>query len=968
MLYRRNEIQGLFSLNRKNLEIEARIGRYARTGGFTAGVKPYIFNQIRDQLLLTTTYPRYLNHNPTFNREDTDTYVLSREKNDTRAISSIVPAEASMPDFTFIEKKRLALVEVPEYGVRFSASSELESPLTSEELKNFIFKLGANVRRRERLSVVYTDKVFSGLRVDMTKVTYWGSEQQEYQIEIEADSKVGMTQFVDLVEFVLKLNQGSHILMSNQVRFAVGKQYNTLMNYRLPPQKRGGDPYNLVREYSNPVDITFKDMMVEEPRPYTVSIKADGKRMRLLINRRSVYLVDPPHSVGLQYMNLFDNSDLDDTILEGEYVYKRDGSAVFLVYDCLILKGKAIGDIPDHMQRHKLAESVVKSFDTNLRLTAGTPIFRCQLKEIVPGNPFESYKAAKYILSRRSVYGFEDDGLIYTPQHLTYASTLGGKIKKWKPSEKLTIDFAVKLVEGEVYSLFLVDRGNFVPFEDMTAEIPLEGGLEDGSVVEMRWVDDRFEMTRLRTDKENPNAIRTARNVWKAIQDPIPESEVIGEGLRLMRKWHLLIKKYWIGAFGKGATLLDVGSGQGGDIVSWKANQDTVYAVEPNKDNMKELLRRLDYYSFKKATVLNLGAEETSAISEATSGVEINGVALFSVLTYFFEKKSKLQGLVNTISEVLKGGGKVHGLVLDGNKVAVNLRKYGSINTPPYSITPTGEIPEKIEYGVEITINMRGTMVVNQTEYLVNYDLFRDMMVEAGFVETHSDIVTPPPYLNKYGAILSHMHRTFAFEKAGGPELELGDGSCPVRVVVEPLKMEKVEAVCLQGVPGKMVRIGVIGDGSCFIHSILRSFSSVYTKKSKADRGAYACMVRSAISMYLTPEIYEKLPETVKRKYSYSEYEEKIETCKSWQGWESAYLYRLYFQKNIYIYRDASGLVPLEMSGTCGGGYKESVVLYFVSDKHYELVGMRVGNKIKTVFIEGEDAFISDVHGGSCKR
>jgi hypothetical protein len=179
--------------------------------------------------------------------------------------------------------------------------------------------------------------------------------------------------------------------------------------------------------------------------------------------------------------------------------------------------------------------------------------------------------------------------------------------------------------------------------------------------------------------------------------------------------------------------------------------------------------------------------------------------------------------------------------------------------------------------------------------------------------------------------------------------------------------MEKVEPVCLSGMPSDMVRIGVIGDGSCFIHAILRSFSSVYAKKSKEERSAYACTVRSAISLYLSPEIYETLPETVRKRYSYTEYKEKIETCKSWQGWESAYLYRLYFQKNIYIYSDTGGLIPLELSGTCGEGYSESVVLYFVSDKHYELVGRRVGNKIKTVFTE-EDPFIAGVHKGSCKR
>jgi hypothetical protein len=959
-----NAIRALFNVDKENIEIEARIGRYTQRGVYTSGVKPYIFNRVREQLLDSNVYQRYIHDEPPFRQENEDTFVLSKDKGNIRAISTVKPEEASISDWLIEEKKRIDVVNIPEYNVRVSAASEEESSLSPKEKEKFI--LEASLRRRERTSVIY-DGVFRGLRVDMTKVTYFPSGRLEYQIEIEAKTSVETRTFLLLVEFVLKLNQGSHILMNTTMRFALGKQYNTLMNQNLPPFQRGGDPFNLTRDYSDPVDITLNDMMISSPQPYTVSIKADGKRLRLFVSRKSVYLVDPPHFLGLQYSDLFDELDFNDTILEGEYVYTRNGNAVFLVYDCLILKGVDVGAIPDHMQRHYMARDFVEAFNTSLKLVASPPIFQCRLKEVIPGNPFESYEAAKAVLSRRNTYDFEDDGLIYTPLRLSYPATTGGKIKKWKPLEKLTIDFAVNRVDASnLYKLFLIDKNRLVPFRDMTATITHT--IPDNSIVAMRWSGEQFEMTSLRFDKETPNALRTGENVWRAIQNPIPESEIVGEGLKLMRKWHLLIKKYWIEAFGKGSTLLDVGSGQGGDIVAWKENHDTVYAVEPNKTNMEELNRRLDYYSFKRATVLNMGAEETFNVIEALGGATITGVALFSVLTYFFESKSKLQNLVNTISSVLERGGKVHGLVLDGNKVADVLREHDKIITPPYSIVPMTAVPEKIEYGVEIEIDMHGTMVVKQREYLVNYSLFRDMMVEAGFEETHSENVSPPPYLNRYSALLTSMHRTFAFErKMETPELEIGPTVCERHEPVKPLRMDVVEPICLSGLPDGMVRIGIIGDGSCFIHTILRSFSSVYLKKRKEDRSKYACTVRSAISMYLNPEIYKELPGSVKEKYEYPAYKEKIETCKSWQGWESAYLYRLYFQKNVYIYRDTSGFVPLELSGTCGDVYPESVVLFFIGDKHYELVGQTVGGRLRTVFT-AEDPFISEIHGMSCRR
>jgi hypothetical protein len=998
---RSRAIQRLFSLDRSNLEIEARVGRYDRNNNFTSGVKPYIFNTVRDQLLNDNVYSRYMDLSPSFNQEYSNTFVTLSDIPDIRAISRLKPSETTA--FDFVAKKRQDLVDITEYSVRVAASTELNLTLSPTDQEKFVTTI-QSIRHRERLSIIYTSDPFRGLQVDMTKVTYLTpSKRTEYQIEIEAGPTSRMDSFIRLVTFILKLNQGSRILMPNPVRVAVGKQYNAIMNQTLPPLQRGGDPFNLVREYSDPVDLTLTDMMIEEPRPYTVSIKADGRRMRIFISRGSIYLVDPPHFIGLQYMNLFDTAEFDNTVLEGEYVYTKTQTAIFMVYDCLVLNERPVGDVPDHMQRHEMARRVVDVFNESLKHTAGTPIFKCRLKEVVPGDPYESYNAANYILSRRVTYDFEDDGLIYTPQALSYSASVGGKIKKWKPAEKLTIDFAVKLVDADTYALFLIDRGVLTPFRNMTAFIPPETGVTDGSVVEMRWLDNRFEMTRFRFDKEAPNAVRTGENVWRAMQSPIPESEVVGEGLMLMRKWHLLIKKYWIGAFGEGATLLDVGSGQGGDILSWKENKDTIYAVEPNVDNMMELKRRMEFYSFKGVTILNVGAENTRAVMGGIS-TPITGVSLFSVLTYFFKSKGMLQGLVNTISSALSRGGKVHGLVLDGNRVAAELRKYGKIITPPYSITPISDIPEMIEYGTEIVIDMKGTMVVNQTEYLVNYELFRDLMVNVGFKETHTDIVSPPPYLNRYGAFLSAMHRTFAFEKVGGHQVELPGPTCPTSSVevIPPshpeelqqwvpaeLKEEYTQRIAdaikagMPSVPlhpeeesllgsyyplaSMMVRIGIIGDGSCFIHAILRSFSSVYVKKSKAERSAYACTIRSAISLFVTPEIYNELPTQVKRKYSYSEYKEKIKTCSSWQGWESAYIYRLYFKKNIYIYGDKSGMIPLQLSGTCGGLYDESVILYLVDNRHYELLGVKVSGKLKTVFSMSDSPFLRDVHESSCK-
>ena len=59
-----------------------------------------------------------------------------------------------------------------------------------------------------------------------------------------------------------------------------------------------------------------------------------------------------------------------------------------------------------------------------------------------------------------------------------------------------------------------------------------------------------------------------------------------------MRKYHNKVKHMILRANDKGAKILDVGTGQGGDLNKWK-RASRVFCVEPSKEATEEMLSRM---------------------------------------------------------------------------------------------------------------------------------------------------------------------------------------------------------------------------------------------------------------------------------------------------------------------------------------------------------------------------------------
>jgi hypothetical protein len=307
------------------------------------------------------------------------------------------------------------------------------------------------------------------------------------------------------------------------------------------------------------------------------------------------------------------------------------------------------------------------------------------------------------------------DGLILQP-YIWYCNKY---TFKWKPPVQLTIDFYLQrmtsrelsdrnievnpdqyyyltMVGGDRsrdkkvdMSIFRGDYDNpyigYIKLDSNTIEE--DGEPIDGRVVECEWdkdvPDPDFYPIRIREDKIRPNNYYPAAiSVWQDINDPITRDSIEGINLKIMRKYHNEVKFDLLKSFEPGATILDIGSGRGGDILKWRSlGFKNVYALEPNSETLETFQSRLkkdmennkkkkDPSPYPRVEILNYGAEKYKNINNKLNEdkVVLDGIVSFFSLTFFPKDKKTYKNLLKTIS-LIPPGGKFVGIVLSGEKV-----------------------------------------------------------------------------------------------------------------------------------------------------------------------------------------------------------------------------------------------------------------------------------------------------------
>lgn len=178
-----------------------------------------------------------------------------------------------------------------------------------------------------------------------------------------------------------------------------------------------------------------------------------------------------------------------DTLLDGELVKTRTGKMLFVVYDAVRVKGENLMHAP-LTERLEKARGVLKG----IIKTAGAP-FEIRVKNMwALGTPFPDLNSFEY----------ETDGLVFTPINEPIRMGTHETMFKWKPRERITIDFCLQ----NGHELFVQDRGE--PYKE--AELHTRNkrpDLPNGTIVECGYGDLGWFVEKIRTDKTHANNRRT---------------------------------------------------------------------------------------------------------------------------------------------------------------------------------------------------------------------------------------------------------------------------------------------------------------------------------------------------------------------------------------------------------------------------------------------------------------------------
>ena len=210
--------------------------------------------------------------------------------------------------------------------------------------------------------------------------------------------------------------------------------------------------------------------------------------------------------------------------------------------------------------------------------------------------------------------------------------------------------------------------------------------------------------------------------VWEKVEKLEVECE---KGLEGLRKVHNDYKRELIKEYTKDKTVLDLGSGKGGDIHKYLiSGVKFVTFVEPSEVNIIECRKRLEVSKLKnKSEVFHSTAEDFR------NNKKYDVICLFFMLTFFFESKEKCLALVNTIATHLKEGGYCIGSTANGKKMYEYLSN-GDIIEDCYTIRKVDFTSEN-NFGKSILLDLKSTETATlQKEYLVYFETFVSLLAE----------------------------------------------------------------------------------------------------------------------------------------------------------------------------------------------------------------------------------------------
>ena len=731
-------------------EVEARFGSFSPKG-FTPGVSLSAFKKVQTEIKTMSQASPVVS----------ETLIEIK-----KGIRKIINLKTKTHKFQRKTSFRHDYVDLKELGVRIGSS--LEETVSPSEYDST--SLPEIVRNRFRS----TYRPWKGFKIDFTKVaekrsweTYW---KQKYEIEIERVSRCDPKVFINAVTTVAEWIR--QIPPETSTPSQVISAFNKLFN----DQSRD----KFVSHFLNrPISIKYKDLLKvnADDSEWDTTIKLDGVRKFLFISSLGSFLCDP-------FSNRFTKVGKGcpglGTLIDGEYLEESPPS--FHSFDILFNKGHEVRRL-SFKERKNIFQS--PSFTNDVVGCLDSSVISYRTKKFYSSKKFYA-NVRKALEDTNRSQGIKTDGLIFQPSPKAYYTF---DTWKWKPPELLSIDFYLFRTQGDSFSLSVGAKhnrqvlfGGDNSFPYTPEDVVVKGGLLNGcpvnnKVVECFYQNGRFVPFRVRPDKPYPNSIKTAQSVWRDIKNPISPDTIKGHTLKLFRRVSNNQKRAMLDTYvPQGQTILDIGSGRGGDLQKWSQNGYSVYAVEPDDKHREEFARRLQSMPPKRGerhvTLIDTIIEDTQGISKVVGATRLDAVSAFFSLTYITKNTQSWACFLTSIDRFVPTGGVFVGAVLDGLETRRALSNtQGTITNPAFEINRRYKTEAPAPLGDEIFIDIKDSdsLVKNQTEYLFYFDFFEKALSQLGFTLVKTEFFSDLPSYQSLPAdskLYSTLMRSFVFKRS----------------------------------------------------------------------------------------------------------------------------------------------------------------------------------------------------------
>lgn len=488
------------------------------------------------------------------------------------------------------------------------------------------------------------------------------------------------------------------------------------------------------RAVSRPINLEFKDLqygnLVGDPQiTYSASIKADGVRVFLCILNRYIWKITNEGNTITKLEK--SNFKHEFFVIEGELIDDK----YYMYYDLMLLQNSNITNLYDRLAYldNLIPDIKIKSYTTEKK-----PYYKIHTVD-------QFYSVNNNLIESEEYQN--SDGLIYTPDNISYKEFSKNDIYKWKPRSMMTIDLYVDQ-EGV---LSILEQNAITPFRPLIDGEPKIFTIDSRyalSVVEVLFDENYYpNVIRVRTDKSYSNSNYVAHRIFNLLISNIEEPTLLGDDIRLLRKYHNKIKRSLFKDALDNTTdekvLLDIGSGRGGDITKW-SNYKHIYSVEPNKDNYAEFYRRLDglplYKDKNNITTFNIGIEDFDITTIEKPNVVSSMLSLSLIDTHY----------ILDILNYLDNGSMFIALLITSEATDALYEDIGNVKSGPVSID--------FRNNNELFIDIEGTIVQNQIEIPKSVLNFQVNALAIGYYIKKLDITNKEKLLNTHERYLSPLY------------------------------------------------------------------------------------------------------------------------------------------------------------------------------------------------------------------